>query len=510
MKHKNRRTLGVYSLLRQLTSGRATFSDRAWTFSPLALPLSRFLSVVRKGLVSMREASIDIALNTARLDSQAQACRAMASEQAGEAQALAASGSQIEALSEQTAASVNDIAQACSAQLEAANRTLDQLAELQQRVGRVAAEMETFSQVVSQLSQRAQSVDDTSRLIKDIALQTHLLALNAGVEAARAGDAGRGFAVVASEVGKLAERVNSATGDIVRHAGEILDLVADTRGKTDAMHVDMAASEHVVGSFSGDFTRFVEEFRHMDRQMGQVAQNVVQVNSTNHDMSRAVSRIAVLSSDVQSRMASMGDQVQAVRSKTESLQRQLTALRTGDTAFDWLASTLRGMRKSCVGLLEQTLAQGVDIFDQQYRRIPGSNPARYNTLYDAAIEQLLQQMLDNVLNSIPAGMYSVLIDSKGYCPSHNTRYSKQPTGEVAHDTVHVRNKRIFDDAFSLAAVKNERGVLCQTHMRDTGEIITDFSLPVDVDRRRWGAVRIGVDYNRFEELASAAMAKAAA
>ncbi|CAM5338614.1 methyl-accepting chemotaxis protein [Eoetvoesiella caeni] len=504
MKQKNRRVVGVFRLLRQLTSGRATFSDRAWTLSPAALPLTRFLSVVRKGLVSMREASIDIALNTARLHSQAQACGEMASEQAGAAQALAASGSQIEALSEQTVASVGEVAQTCSAQLTIANKTLVQLNELQERVTRVTAQMETFSQVVSQLSQRAQSVGDTSRLIKDIALQTHLLALNAGVEAARAGEAGRGFAVVASEVGKLAERVNSATGDIVRHTTEILDLVSDTREKTETIHLDMAGSEKVVDSFSGDFTQFVKDFDHMNRQMGDVAQTVKQVNATNHDMGRAIARIATLSGQVQTGMSSMGQQVQAVRLKTESLQRQLTALRTGETAFDWLAMTLRELRGSCVKLLDQAGKRGVDIFDQQYRRIPGSNPPRYNTLYDAAIEQHLQQTLDNVLDRVPAGMYSVMIDRNGYCPAHNARYSQQPIGDVAHDTVHVRNKRIFDDAFSLAAVNNERGVLCQTHMRDTGEIVTDFSLPLDVGGRRWGAVRLGVDYERFEQLAASA------
>lgn len=506
MKHKNRRTVGVYRLLKNLTSGRATFAERAWTLSPVALPLTRFLSVVRKGLVSMREASIDIALNTARLHSQAQACGEIASEQAGAAQALAASGNQIEVLSEHTVASVGEIVQTCHAQLTIANNTLAQLNELQQRVGRVAAQMETFSQVVSQLSQKAQSVGDTSRLIKDIALQTHLLALNAGVEAARAGDAGRGFAVVASEVGKLAERVNSATGDIVLHTTEILDLVSDTRSKTEAIHLDMAKSETVVDSFSGDFTQFVKDFDHMDRQMGDVALSVQQVNTTSHDMGQAIAHIATLSAQVQSRTRSMGDQVEAVRVKTESLQRQLTALRTGDTAFDWLAMTLRDLRASCVRLLEQTGRRGVDIFDQQYRRIPGSNPPRYNTLYDAAIEQHLQQTLDNVLGKIPAGMYSVMIDRNGYCPAHNSRYSQQPTGDAAHDAVHARNKRIFDDAFSLAAVKNEHGVLCQTHMRDTGEIVTDFSLPLDVLGRRWGAVRVGVDYERFEALSRAAKA----
>lgn len=500
MKHKKkRRTIGVYRLISQIARGKATFADKAWSISPVAWPLGRLLSAVRKGLVSMREGTIDIALNTARLHGQAQACRQLVSEQSADAQALAVSGNQIETLSRETAQGVAEVAQACTAQLDVANQALAQLNELHERVSRVAGQMEVFSGVVAQLSQRAQSVGDTSRLIKDIALQTHLLALNAGVEAARAGEAGKGFAVVATEVGKLAERVNAATGDIVQQAGQILELVSDTRGRTDDIHADMSNSEQVVSGFRKDFNQFVADFERMDARMGDMAQTVSQVNETNHDMNDAISRIAMLSEQVQNRMVTMTDQVQAVRTKTEGLQKQLTVLRTGKTSFDWLALTLQQLRSSCLKVLRQAQEQGLDIFDRQYRPISGSNPPRYHTLYDSAIEPMLQPVLDRVLAEVPAGFYAVLLDNNGYCPSHNSRYCKVPTGDPAHDNVHVRHKRIFSDEFSLAAVKNARGVLCQTHMRDTGEIITDLSLPLDVGGQRWGAVRLGVDYKHFDE-----------
>lgn len=500
MKHKSKsRTFGVYRLVSGIARGRATFADRAWTLSPVAWPLARLLDAVRRGLVSMREATIDIALNTARLHGQAQACRQLVSEQSAEAQALAVSGNQIETLSRDTAQGVAEVAQACNTQLAAANQALSQLNELHERVTRVAGQVEVFSGVVAQLNKRAQSVDDTSRLIKDIALQTHLLALNAGVEAARAGEAGKGFAVVATEVGKLAERVNAATGDIVQQAGEILDLVSDTRDRTDEIHADMSSSEQVVSGVKNNFDQFVVDFERMDARMAETAQTVSQVNVTNQEMNEAIARIATLSAQVQNRMVTMSDQVHGVRNKTESLQRQLTVLRTGDTSFDWLAQVLQHLRSSCVKLLRQAHEQGLDIFDRQYRPIAGSNPSRYHTLYDSALEPMVQPVLDRILAEIPSGHYAVLLDENGYCPTHNSRYCQEPTGDVAHDTVHVRHKRIFADDFSLAAVKNPRGVLCQTHMRDTGEIITDLSLPLDIAGRRWGAVRLGVDYNSFDE-----------
>lgn len=502
MKQKIKRTVGVSRLLGQLSRGHATLSDRAWTINPVAWPLSRFLNNLRTRFVTMRQASIDISLNTARLQAQTHACRDMAGQQAAESEGLASRGAQIAAMSEETSASVTEIASTFHTQMDVARKTLEQLNDLHQRVTRVSSQMEVFSGVVTQLSQRAQSVGDTSRLIKDIALQTHLLALNAGVEAARAGEAGKGFAVVASEVGKLAERVNAATGEIVQHTGEILDLVADTRDKTDQIHLDMSTSDQVVTQFTSNFDQFVKDFEHMDVQMTEVVHTVSQVAVTNTEMNQAIERIAALSAQVQSRMATMNDQVGAVRNKSENLQEMLAALRTGNTPFDSLVNILHSLQNACIKLLLKARNEGVDILDQQYRRIPNSNPARYNTVYDSAIDQQLTQILDYVLEQLPGGFYTLLIDKNGYCPTHNTIYSRKPTGELDHDTRYVRNKRIFDDAVSLGAAKNESGVLCQTYMRDTGEIITDLSIPLDIEGSRWGAVRMGVDYPRFEELVS--------
>ncbi|CAB3702475.1 hypothetical protein LMG26685_05376 [Achromobacter mucicolens] len=488
---------GMWGLLRRLNRGDAVLSERPLSFSPAAWPLYRFLAQIRLRIMTVRQSSIEIALNAARTQFQAGRCSLLAREQARAAEALAASGAQIADLSASTSTHARDIAAVSGQNLQAARQALAELTEVKTRVDRMTHEMAAFTEVVAQLAARAQSVGDISKAIKDIALQTQLLALNAGVEAARAGDAGRGFAVVASEVGRLAERVNTATSDIGRHTTQMLDLVGSTQRQTGTLREDVDASGAVLDRTCVGFERFVRDFDSMNRQVSDVVQAIGEVDATNHGMSEEVGRIAALSADVLERVGSMSGEIDRIRRQTESVQEVLADMRTGGTAFDSLSESLEAFAGTAAGLLQDARRRGVDVFDRHYQRIAGSEPPRYHTAYDRAIDEPLTRLLDSVLEAVPGAIYTILVDNRGYAPAHNSRFSLAPTGDPKVDIARVRNKRIFDDPVGARLAANTGAQLFQTYSRDTGEIVNDISLPIYLGPEHWGAVRIGLDYARF-------------
>ena len=131
------------------------------------------------------------------------------------------------------------------------------------------------------------------------------------------------------------------------------------------------------------------------------------------------------------------------------------------------------------------------LFDTFYIPISGTDPQKFHTQYDEVVDAVVQPIIDKYLKLDERLVFVVLVDRKGYLPTHNSKYSRPLTGDKDTDAKWNRTKRIFNDRTGLTAAKNTKPLLLQRYSRDTGEEMTDLSIPIMIQNRHWGAVRIG-------------------
>jgi methyl-accepting chemotaxis protein len=105
--------------------------------------------------------------------------------------------------------------------------------------------------------------------------------------------------------------------------------------------------------------------------------------------------------------------------------------------------------------------------------------------------QQLQPLYDQTLSQVPSGIFAICVDINGYGPTHNSIFSKPLTGNPDLDVAGSRDKRMFNDPTGYRGAQNTEKFLLQTYMRDTGEILSDLSLPIHIDGQHWGAIRLG-------------------
>jgi len=201
------------------------------------------------------------------------------------------------------------------------NETSGVVSEAVNRIAKIATVVEQASQTVRTLGQESENVSKIVLVIKEVADQTNLLALNAAIEAARAGEQGRGFAVVADEVRKLAERTTQSTQEITTMISSmqssardavtcIEDAVANVNeGVILTKRVGesvsrLGASSHEVKGIIIDVSSALRE---QNAASNEIARNVEQIAQTGERNSGAVGAVAKAATELQQLANSLTD-----------------------------------------------------------------------------------------------------------------------------------------------------------------------------------------------------------
>jgi hypothetical protein len=166
------------------------------------------------------------------------------------------------------------------------------------------------------------------------------------------------------------------------------------------------------------------------------------------------------------------------------------------TVFDLQVKTwAEDCKKEVTSELDRLLSSGRlnmgQLFDTFYIPIPNTDPQKYRTQYDKYFDEVLQIILDKYLEKDKNIVFVVIVDTNGYLPTHNLKYSKPMTGDNKVDILGNRAKRMFNDKTGLGAARNTNPYLLQKYSRDTGETMKDLSVPIFIKEKHWGAIRFG-------------------
>lgn len=213
-----------------------------------------------------------------QLESASNQMTSVSEQTASEAQTAAAASDQ----SLQGLQAVAGATEELTATVQEIDRDLARSNRISEDAGDKALQAQT---TINGLETAAGRINEVVSLISDIAEQTNLLALNATIEAARAGEAGKGFAVVASEVKELANQTGKATEEI---SSQIQAVQSETRAAVGAIHEVI----QVIGEMNEVAAAVTSAIEEQAKTTGEISQNIQQVTGGSSEVAQAINKVS--------------------------------------------------------------------------------------------------------------------------------------------------------------------------------------------------------------------------
>ncbi len=293
--------------------------DRSDELGEMARQFNKFLGRMRNIMVSVSDLSGGMTKSISELSSTVGKISGGLHSQTDETNGVAVAVEEMNQTITQIAESANDTSSQANATIDSAKTSKEAVLDTVAKMNDIALNVRESSDVIKRLGDSSTEIGEILNVINDIADQTNLLALNAAIEAARAGEAGRGFAVVADEVRKLAERTQSATK-------EISDMITVLQQESKDAVVKVASGVEQVtdGTRSADraekaISEILDKTYQTTDMVNRIAAAAEEQAATTTEIARNVDKINNISSQNSSELAEISEFAKKVYDNAEEL-----------------------------------------------------------------------------------------------------------------------------------------------------------------------------------------------
>ncbi|WP_443969525.1 methyl-accepting chemotaxis protein [Sphingobium sp. CR28] len=360
-------------------------------------------------------------------------------------------------------------------------------------------QVERIHQGLGAFNDALNGVGRTSNLIGAIASQTNLLALNATIEAARAGDAGRGFAVVASEVKKLAQETAAATKQIeaaidalTSEAGEMLGEIARGVAKANAAH---AASRDIEGLVE----RLGALVSGLSRNSETVAGRVGSMVHAVREIRGGLDHLSGASTDNANGLQRLSSRVNDISGETNELLQHFAECDVEIPDSPYVRFGL-GAAQDVATRLEQAIASGeistAEIFSEDYRPIPGTNPQ----LYEHPIQKILVPLArphQEAARELQGFFGMTFTDRNSFgAVAMPERAQRQRPGDAAWNQERARQGMIFDFPDTRVQCRITEPFHLKAYRRETVDgilLLKQVIASIHVGGRHWGILQLAYE-----------------